>query len=539
MDSLLKKHTNLLTFTSLLLITHLFYFPTWNAGFVTDFSGLVSRLEGAPARGILNCFGFPAMEQVLNTALYLFYQFFEISPLPWYLLHTTLHALNTFLVLRFSAMILQHFELKYSHWIAWAGALFFLLSPYQSEVLTWRVCLNYLMVTGFVLWSLCSLVRWLKAGERKHLWQLHIAYLLALFTFELAIMLPFMTIVLLALFPYKQPKTWRIVLPQLGLLAVYFGLNRIVLGSWIGHYGADTHLRFPIREMSANLLSYTVKLLGFVRYYKHSWKTAVFEVLNQPVLLYSILFCGVVGMIAVLWKFNKRPASLRAATLFLLLFGLSLAPVLNLYFNYLLHIENDRYGYLPSVFFFPALAILFSRLPRRIFVLLSAGYLMISGYYLHRSNHYWKESARVFNGLIESFDPADAPAVLLLNLPENYNGAPMFGDYSDQSMAFRTPLEYVGKKSYDGMLYDVAQYNMTRLTDGVEVSFPDSSQVIKVEFRQWGNWWWYRGIGMGAGYENEAFKVISHGHHYELYPKDLPEGTLLLRQEGAEWQEVK
>jgi len=532
------QHHNLYLFLGLFLLTHLFYYPTWDAGFVTDFNGLVSRLEGASASGILNCFGFPALQQVLNAVLYGFYQLFGIQPLPWYLLFTTLHALNAWLLFRLVQRLMEGNEVKKPLTIALTGALFFLLSPYQSEVLTWRVCLNYLMVTGLMLGSLLSLISWLEKGGHRYLWRLHLCFLLAVFTFELALMLPFMYLLLVWLYPSAQPKKWRITLPSFSLLGIYFLLNRLVLGSWVGHYGAETHLRFSMREVLGNLLSYTAKLLGFVRYYQHSWKQRIFEWLNEPLPLILIIGALSVLLIYGLWRFGKLSGKFKIALLFFLLFGLALAPSINLYFNYLLQVENDRYSYWASAFFFPLLAVLLSKLPRRAFLSLSALYLLVSLYYLRLTNEYWRVSTDIYYGLIDSFDPGDAPAAFLLNLPENYKGVPMFGDYSDNHRAFRGPLEYIGKKNYAGQIYDVAQYNMTRPHGGVEVTKVDSTQQLKVEFRQWGNWWWRKGIGMGPGYENEVYQVESHGHHYMFIPKAVPEGSVFYRQQGVEWEKV-
>ena len=74
---------NAIVLTVFLVSTHLLYYKTMQAGFVTDFTGLQERLEGAPFSDFLNCFGFPALHQVTNFFLYLFYKFFRSSALPW------------------------------------------------------------------------------------------------------------------------------------------------------------------------------------------------------------------------------------------------------------------------------------------------------------------------------------------------------------------------------------------------------------------------------------------------------------------------
>lgn len=525
-------------FLGFLLLTHLCYYPTWDAGFVTDFNGLFIRYGDKPLSGLANCFGFPAHLHVLHAVLYAFTNGFGSQPLPWYLAHTTLHALNAFLLFQLLCKLLGQFRVRQSGMIALAGTLFFLLSPYQSEVLTWRVCINYLMVTGLMLGSLLALLSWIQKKHQYQLWLSHLLFLLALFTLQLSLLLPLMSLLFLLLIPRNDSSAWKVSMPQFGMVAGYITLNRLTLGSWLGYYGDDTHLRLPLPEILGNVLSYMAKLLGFVRYYPHSWKKSIFEWLNEPLPL--MLIVGLLGIPVLigLWRYGKLSGKFKMAVLLLLLFGLALAPAANLYFNYLLQVENDRYSYWASAFFLPLLAVLLSQLPRWAFLGISGLYLLVSLYYLRLTNEYWRVSTDIYYGLIESFEPGDAPAAFLLNLPENYKGVPMFGDYSDEHRAFKVPLQYIGKKTYSGKIYDVAQYNMTRPHGGVEVTQIDSTQQLKVEFRQWGNWWWHKGIGMGPGYENEVYQVESHGHHYIFTPKAVPEGSVFYRQQGEEWQEV-
>ena len=76
---------------------HLLYFKTLDAGFVTDFTGLQWRLEGAPFLGFLDSFGFPALHQVTNFFLFVINKISGTEAWPWYLVYTSLHVANGFL----------------------------------------------------------------------------------------------------------------------------------------------------------------------------------------------------------------------------------------------------------------------------------------------------------------------------------------------------------------------------------------------------------------------------------------------------------
>ena len=532
-------------FFSFLGLVQLLYRDTWNAGFVTDFTGLLWRLEGSDALGILDSFGFPALQPVLNAFLFIFYKAWGLNPLPWYLVFTSLHALNGFLAYRFGAALLETYSARAPRLIAFLGALFFLLSPYQSEVVTWRVCFNFLLSSFLVLSVLWLALAWAKQGRRRQLWAAHSLFALALFTFELALAVPLACLALLLLFPPTQRSSGGLArqlqwlsIPQFSMLIAYFVLNRLILGAWVGHYGPAVHLKFRLGEILANYYRFGFKFLAFNRYWPHPWKEGLSGWLQEPALLYPLALFTVLGLLFALARFSRWRGEGKASLLFLLLFIFALAPAINLYFNYLLYIENDRYGYLASAFFFLGLSSLLSLLPRWLYLSLSIGFIILSTLFLWRTNQYWKQSTALYYRLMDSFDWYDAPAVYLLNLPDNYQGAVLFRDFSGQGEAFRDALKYIKGKPYEGAIYEVAQYNLATPTDGVSVR-RDSALHYTVEFNQWGNWWWRRGIGMGPGYDADTYSVESKGHFYHLTLDSIQPGAVLLYQDKGEWREVE
>ena len=531
-------------FLLLFILVQFFYCPTWNAGFVTDFTGLQWRLEGGNAADILNSFGFPALQPVLFAFFYLFYNAFGLHALPWYLVFTGLHALNGLLAYRFGAAMLANYGVRAPRIIALVGALFFLLSPYQSEAVTWRVCFNYLFSTFLILSVLWYTQAWIKEGRSRQLWAAQLLFLAALFTFQLGLVVPLACLALLLLFPEGQRSGGTLArqlrwlsIPQFGMLLVYFVLNRLILGAWVGYYGADVHLKFQFREILSHYFLYGIKHLAFSRYWPHSWKEGLAVQLQEPLLLYPLSIFFGLALIFAFVRFRRWRSEGKAGLLFLLLFLLALLPVVNLYFHYLLHIENDRYGYLASAFLFLGLSTALSLIPPRIYLFLAIGYLGISSLFLWRTNQLWKQSTAVYCRLLDGFRWYDAPAVYLLNLPANYQGALMFYDFSGEGLAFRDALQYIKRKPYEGRIYEVAQYNLARPGDDVNVRI-DSTRQLTVEFNQWGNWWWHKGIGMGGGYETEGYRVISYGHHYQLLLDSIPDGAVFLYQSAGEWKVI-
>lgn len=524
----------------ILLITALAYLDTHDAGFVTDFTGLAERIETHGARGIIYSFGFPALQPLLSAVYYVLYHAFGTTGWGWWAAGLGVHLLNAFLLYSLLQRLLSSPGSEVIQWIAVVGSLLFLWSPYASEVLVWRVCLNYLLVTSGIIGSLICTVAWLERPARRWWYRTLGLQLAALLIFELALIIPLLSLVMILWYtrPVAQLRRAlvRLWLPQLALVLLYFVANRLWLGNWIGHYGAEVHWRFPLSEMTANLGQYLIKWAAFSRYWPHGWKEGVAAALSNGfatgMLIAVLLIGGYVG-VRYFRRYERREQTTWVLSLMSLI---ALLPVLNLYFNYLLHIENDRYGYLAAAFFYPALVALLSKLPRGWFRLVLISYVIVSLVLLWRTNRYWTESTVVYRSLLSDFAAYDRDTVYLLNLPDNLQGAPMFRDYSGQDRAFADALRYVAGKDYQGTWQEVVQYNMVRPQDGVEVAI--DSAGIQVTFLQWGNWWWRRGIG-ASDYRDSTYRFDNAGHHYRLDWRRTPRDAAVLYQVGDQWREVR
>jgi len=525
------------------LLTLVLYYPTIGAGFVTDVTGGIENITTAPFSDLLVSFGFPALNQLSIFLFYLLYYTFGTHGLGWYLVYCLLHAANAFLLYQLSARLLTDFKIDKATAIAGLGALLFLISPYQSEVLVWRACQNYLLSVLFILLSLSNALQYLETTQRRDLIKIQAFFLLALFTFELSLTTPLiLTTLLLARFFYLEQKPrfrqsfqW-LVLPQIVLVALYFCLNRLVVGTWIGHYGAKVHLGFSLENILGNSQKYFYKYLGFVRFLEHKIKSGVFNFAEQYAVIGFGFFALLIGGL-LYYSIKKKKNKMGAILLFTLLFFIALLPVINLYFYSTQLLENDRYGYFASAFFYTGLTLLIFQLPGLLKKLILLIYFSAALFFLVQLNQDWKISNQVFEALIEDFRWHDRSKVYVLNVPDNYNGIYMFRIIGKGS-GFVDALKFVGGHPFKGEMTDVLQYNMLAPTDGVKVE-RISDRKLKVIHNQWGNWFWKNGIGAGKGYETEDYKVSVNKYWYEIEFKQPPEGATFIYQDGMKWKEFK
>jgi hypothetical protein len=518
---------------SYLILTLIFYWNTKEAGYITDFTGLMERIGESGPFGWLNSLNYPGLEQVLRLVQQLFFQWFGPFGWHWFLLFSILHSANAYFITQIGR------QFSGQRFVGLIGGLLFLLSPFQTEVLVWKVCLNYTLSCFFVLFACLQAFHFIDSRKSLHAWLSSISLFLGLFSFELAICGPFLVVVLALAywlrnqqgrFPWKQ-----LCLPPPGLLIVYFISRRWLLGSWIGYYGAEVHLNTDPTLIAGNVLKYATKFLTFWRYWPHAYKESLYRALENPAILWPVFGFLFLLLMLLLIRFQKWSIHWKSVTTWTLAFGLSLGPVANLYCGYILHVENDRYGYLAAGFFALLLAQVMAMLPKWIKWVPALIWIGLSAYFLQQTNQWWYESDLVYKSLLDDFRWEDAPEVYVLAAPDNYKGILQFKDYSGEDVTIKDALEYIAGREVDATIYQVGQFNMATPADGVKVDQISENQ-LKVEFNQWGNWWWRSGIGTGS-YKTPRYRFELQGLSYQFDLLETHPDAVFIYSDGGKWKE--
>lgn len=525
-------------FLLLFLLVQLLYWPAARAGFITDYTGLMERLDGAPFSDFLGSFGFPALHAVTNFFLYWFHKFFGVNGLGWHLVHTLLHALNAWMVFRLSAKIFEMAGMKRSMLPAFLTTLLFLAHPYNAEPVIWRVCFNHLFTSFLILSSLWLALRFFDEKKNALLWWVHGIFAVALFSFETALVLPPLLVLLAFLYPqWLHLRQWvLLLLPQFLLVAIWAGLNHYLFGSIVGHYGASVHLRFYPPEIASTLTKYFLKYLLFWRHWPHHWKESLMQHLDNPTLGWILFIAGIgVALLALLILLKIKPSK-RLPLLASGAFFVSLLPVSNLYVSWILFSENDRYGYLASFFFTLALVSSLTQWRWKFWskMLVLITFLFFAGTW--EQVKLWEQNNAVQQAVLNTWKWNEAPEIYLLAYPENYQGTPMFRDFSGKDEALLKSLNYLVKKHPRGHIYEVAQFNLTKADDGVHVEL-SSKNVFLCQFSQWGNWWWRRGIGTW-NYETPKYRFTVDGNGSMVELLNPAPGAVALWWDGYQWQQA-
>ncbi len=528
----------LISFTGLTL---LIYFPTHQSGFVTDFYGWQYMFAGKSFYNAINTFGWHANQQFSSLLMFGLYQLFQVNGWGWYLAFSIMHGLNGWLMFLLFKKLLVRQKISSAALIAIVASLLFLLSPYAAEVLVWRVCFHYI-VSGFLILSILLLaIRYFETSDSRWVLWAQFLFVLSLFTLEMALVTPLLIIAIVLWWHSgnelnrMRSKIARLIIPQFVLIGFYFCLNKLVIHDWMGHYGSDVHLHFKLADVLSNYFHYAMKYLFFSRYLDYAVEKEIFGLTEgiAGIAVFSVIFLLLFILFIIFYK--RLPVRIQSAGCCWILFSVALIPIITLYMVTLLHGENDRYGYIASMFFWMIIILLISSLPKKIFYPLSTALIVISILLSIKMVGWWEASSKIYYSLLQDFRWYGRDQVIVLNIPDNYQGLYLYRIYNDPS-ALKEGLELIRGNPYTGDMHDVVNFNMMTPQDSVSIR-QDSANSVTLHFAQYGNWWWRNGIG-ASDYENDIYSVHFDGDCHIHFKNLLPDHVIIY-QAGDKWREFE
>lgn len=519
------------------------YLPAAQAGRVGDFPGWVHFLNSVPFTDYLNRKGsqIASMYQFTQLLTYVFYKLAGASPWAWHLLFITMQSVNAWLLFRLCRKLCASMDQEISILVAASGALLFCLSPAISEVVVWKPAFHYLLGLMLLLLVLLSALRYLETREVRFALLAGSLFFLSSFSLEVFYLTPFLSASLLLL-PGSQTRAQSVryglmvLLPQVLIFGLHLVLVNTLYHAVVAHSG-----RLPIDFSLHTLLSKPMKtlfhLLLLGRFWNADLRKSAYVFLSGWSAM--LVFYGLVVALLLLFvlRWRKLDAGWKSFALLFLWTGLSLALIAPLWFPDSGQVAYDRYAYVSTAFLSTLLVLLFARfVSRNVLLLLVFGHALTLGRYTHKVNTWWKQSAHIVNNLVATFPNDTSKTVLLLDIPECYDGVQMIGTRDDGE--FKMLYEAVTGKSVPNPVYDVVGFYMVNIYSGAHVIIINDS-TARVSLDQWGSYWTY--LGMGAfSYENSEYRVDMRdlGRWYYITLKHPPSGYLLLFNNGDHWSTV-
>lgn len=522
------------------LITLLLYYPTRFAGRVSDYTGWAQRFVGSDWSDVWHCFGYPGLQQVGIGFLYACHQLLGDWSTGWALVYWFFHASNGLLLYVFLRELFRAFEISMPSKRAFVLCLLWLVSCWHVEVMVWRVCQNYFLVVFLSLLAFNAYLRYFLQSSRNLLLLGHLFFLLALFTFEQALVnIVLVALIHVLLFVRMPNKPFRRILvpvyaPMLVLLLAYFIINRIWLGDWVGHYGAEVHLSFDWNEILANYLRYFLKQLSWWRFGEYQFKQ---ELIAWTANYAWPMAFSILGIFSLwFWKFRSQHRAWLSA-FFLIACVVLLFPISNLFFYWQDLGENDRYHYVFSLFFYPILAMMILHWRIELQTLLAILIFTIHIQANKTISTLWSENQHVLDHLTGQYRWQQVELVFILNSPDNFGGTQMLSTAENAGFFdyyFFTEGAYVACEPKD-----VLQFNMKTRNDGVHIDRVDTN-TVRVSFNQWGNWWIYQGRGAPDSIETPYYSIrLGKWNDYFLTKKPAADSAVWIYQDGVRYEEFE
>lgn len=174
---------------------------------------------------------------------------------------------------------------------------------------------------------------------------------------------------------------------------------------------------------------------------------------------------------------HRKATGKQKRILFLLIgcFLISLLPVLSLKVS-LFDTQSERFLYLPSVFaaaFFTVAVISLFKESKKTLLIISV-FILIQGVFLHRSNRNWDQAGRICSSIAQSLSEYESDSVLILAVPDSYNGAYVFRNGLNEAVAMLN-----GERSDYIVICMINSYGDSLSTDTrTGMSIDDSHRII-------------------------------------------------------------
>lgn len=532
-----------LIYPAFLLVCFLVFAGTADYGYITDYLGWLNAYRSGSFKDVLTCFGYPGNHQFFHLINYLLYLLVGKHQMIMGFIFIFTHASVSYLVYRTFRTYLEGLGLDQGGLIALFTAMFTALSPYAIEVITWDACYHYLMVTGLVFGAGNVLLGFWKHGKPLLLYLHFILFFLSLYTLELGLVAPGIFTVYAFLWFYAKkdmPAFWRYFVRAIPiyllLLAFYFISTKWMIGAWVGHYGAEQHLKFDFFAMLSTWAKYLVKQIFLVHFWKFTWKESLYAMLDQKTYLIGF-FLLILVAIGFLLRNSRGKIKGKVVVTGLIAFGVALLPVLNLFFVWIGWYENDRYSYFAAPHIYLVLTTLVTLLFKKRYGLVWLAILAINCVFLGKIIHTVNQAGKLSNKLSSSFDFYDNDEVVLLCTPENIHGALLFRDYSDTGITLNESLDWLGNGLYKGKMTSLVQWNPTTKVDSLAVKIltPNSLQI---DIASWGTWFWRKGLGL-TNFETDRYKVSNNGLSFTVEVKDTVKNRVFIFNKGTHWDAIK
>jgi hypothetical protein len=478
--------------------------------------------------GFYQNYGFTSLYYVTHFLNILLYTLFGTNTFYWLIVLILLHAFNAYLGFRVFYRFYTVHQINNAFEIALLGSLFFLLSPSQSENISWVATLHYGISMLFFLAVALYLLNNLQELTNTKKLLLFFVYVLSLLSMEYALVFPFCWFLLIPQ-SYKSFKSFQNKYLWLGFLIIipfYFIATKLIKGHFIPHYSERHLINHSLFQYLKSYISYSSKYLLLSHFYKYSSK--YYDFLTRTSLMLSIC----VGLIIILYYYFKK--NKETILVFLKLFVVSffmLMPIINMFFCIIHQYENNRLGYFFSLLFFQLCFFTLYNYIKKGRIAFAVLLLTANVYFSFIVARDLKIAGHIYKNCVRTFPDLRHKKIYLLNLPNNYKGIYLFRS----PWRLEAAISFFNHKEYS--FNEIASTNILRANDSFAL-YTITDTTLKVGHNNLGD---YFMRGPYGAYDREdsaySFDVDEWLMNYEVRfkkPLSAHDQLLLFNQDRFE-----
>ncbi len=532
-----KTKTHLAIFCFYAVACLVVYFIAKKCGFIDDYIGFEANYDRCGLLHYHSCSGSTNLRFFQHIFTFALYKLFGSEHVAWYFVYCMLHVLAAYLSFVVLEKLLEIFEQQKSTEIAFFAALLFLISPYQTEVVIWRVCIQYMVVHICLMLSILLIFNEHKNYFFTSIFIGIILFIVAMFSIEQAIMIPFVLLAIIFIlfigkkdfFDKKFVATLFVC--QLFVIAIFFSLSKIIYHKWIMHYGSQVFNNFISIDTFSRFFKYFLKHILLLRYWNFNTAESIFAFVSKPNVFFFLLISTLVFVFISFTKIRKGNLKYAIYLLFIAMYAISLFPVLQLYLSTLLLVEGDRLGYISSIFIFAFLVYAIYQLNENIARLLIFIMVIVNLFFLIQTNKDWNISQQILTSYNNSYN-FKARKIFVLATPENYNGIYLIRTKAGLAEI----LKYRANKIINQDFVDVVHFNQCSFNDGIKVEKENDSTLI-IGFTKTGNWFWRDALG-ASDYSNQDFKYRTAEWNSKVTLRNFdPKQDIIIYPDSSKWKQ--
>ena len=472
--------------------------------------------------------------------MFLLYKLVGLKSFGWITISISLHAANSFLVFLSAEKFIRIIFSSSFRMIAFFSGLFFLVSPYQTESVLWAPSdVMVLFTTTFFLLSLLFILRYFESKKIFSLFCSHAFFFLAVFSYESSFVLP--AIVLIIYISYRshfsskinlKEFSVKVLLPQAGIIFSYLLVTKLFFGSWLWHSG-EVDLAVSFSRLAGCFLKYQLKFFGFFRYWQFSSaETLLRSIYANPAILIPIfLGAATIFFTATFFLFRRKNKVAILLLILFICFSISLAPVLSLDSSFLTYIYPDRYGYLPSIFFYIFISGVMFFISRKMAIYLQSAYAILCLALLMRTIPVWISTYEYCNSLIDNYKSyLNYNRVYILDVPAYYHGIPAFRSAFRPTMylKYNLPLDKISFIS--GSYSDKAEDTLNTVHK--------NGRIIQVKGHPRKTPYFSTDGGWAKSYETDEYSVTFDSiecSYIIAFKKEIPANSAFVYAANGKW----